>query len=183
MSESDKMPDLRARDCAAWLSRVREMVASKDNRILALRSRFEERLRAPVVSDQRLCMHRSAMLALWQQYEKQEAVLKAETARFVAADKRLKAETARFVAADKRLKAELKIAKSELKNARRALTIAERECCSLKRSSAYRVGMVVTWPARKVWGGIKCLRENGVKYTTKHAIGKVMRIFGSKVKR
>ena len=169
MSESDKMPDLRARDCAAWLSRVREMVASKDNRILALRSRFEERLRAPVVSDQRLCMHRSAMLALWQQYEKQEAVLKAETARFVAADKRLKAE--------------LKIAKSELKNARRALTIAERECCSLKRSSAYRVGMVVTWPARKVWGGIKCLRENGVKYTTKHAIGKVMRIFGSKVKR
>ncbi|MGN0854734.1 MAG: glycosyltransferase [Kiritimatiellia bacterium] len=30
----------------------------------------------------------------------------------------------------------------------------------------------------KVWGGVKCLRENGVKYTAKHAAGKVLRRIG-----
>ena len=54
----------------------------------------------------------------------------------------------------------------------------ESEIKSLKSSTAYRVGMVVTWPARKVRGGIKCLRENGIKYTAKHFVGKVARTFG-----
>ena len=72
-------------------------------------------------------------------------------------------------------------AKAELKKARRALKIAERECCNLKRSSAYRIGMVVTCPARMVRDGIRCLRENGVKYTLRHAIGKVLRKCGSKI--
>ena len=56
----------------------------------------------------------------------------------------------------------------------------DREVWSLKRSFAYRVGMFVTFPARKARGGVKCLRENGLKYTAKHAIGKVVRLFGSK---
>lgn len=59
---------------------------------------------------------------------------------------------------------------------------AKREVSSLKTSEAYRVGMFVTWPARKAWGGVKCLRENGVKYTAKHAVGKVLRVFGSNCK-
>ena len=42
--------------------------------------------------------------------------------------------------------------------------------------------MVVTWPARKAWGGVKCLRENGLKYTAKHAAGKMLRKLGSKSK-
>ena len=54
----------------------------------------------------------------------------------------------------------------------------EREVADLKASEAYRVGMFVTWPLRKAWGGVKCLRENGVKYTVKHAVGKVLRLFG-----
>ncbi|MBR1922051.1 MAG: glycosyltransferase [Kiritimatiellae bacterium] len=58
----------------------------------------------------------------------------------------------------------------------------EREVAGLKASEAYRVGMFVTWPARKAWGGVKCRKENGLKYTVKHAIGKVLRLFGSKVK-
>ena len=58
----------------------------------------------------------------------------------------------------------------------------EREVCALKASESYRVGMIVTWPARKAWGGVKCLRENGVKYTAKHAVGKVLRVCGSKCK-
>ena len=53
---------------------------------------------------------------------------------------------------------------------------------TLHNSEAYRVGMFVTWPARKVYGGIKCLRENGVKYTVKHTIGKVLCKFGSMCK-
>lgn len=60
--------------------------------------------------------------------------------------------------------------------------ICSKEVLALKSSEAYRVGMFVTWPARKVYGGIKCLRENGVKYTFKHTIGKVLRKFGSKCK-
>ncbi len=52
------------------------------------------------------------------------------------------------------------------------------EVAALKASEAYRVGMAVTWPARKVWGGVKCLRENGPAYTVKHFLGKVARRLG-----
>lgn len=56
------------------------------------------------------------------------------------------------------------------------------EISRLRNSESYRVGMFVTWPARKAWGGVKCLRENGLKYTVKHAAGKVLRTFGSTCK-
>ena len=52
------------------------------------------------------------------------------------------------------------------------------EIRALKASAAYRVGMIVTWPARKAWGGVKCLRENGIKYTVRHFVGKVVRALG-----
>lgn len=58
---------------------------------------------------------------------------------------------------------------------------ARSEAAALKKAFAYRVGTVVTWPARKAWGGIRCLRENGLKYTAKHVIGKVLRLLGAKV--
>ena len=54
----------------------------------------------------------------------------------------------------------------------------QKEISELHKSQAYRTGMAITWPARKVWGGIKCLRENGIKYTAKHFVGKVARSFG-----
>ena len=38
--------------------------------------------------------------------------------------------------------------------------------------------MFVTFPARKVWGGIKCIRENGLMYTAKHIVGKTARAVG-----
>ena len=63
---------------------------------------------------------------------------------------------------------------------KREILATKREVQGLKRSEAYRVGMLVTWPARKTWGGVKCLRENGVKYTLRHAIGKILRKCGSK---
>ena len=52
----------------------------------------------------------------------------------------------------------------------------------LKNSFSYRVGLIVTWPLRKLYGGVKCFKENGMKYTVKHFIGKVARKCGSKVK-
>ena len=57
-----------------------------------------------------------------------------------------------------------------------------REVCSLKESESYCLGLFLTWPLRKGWGGIKCLRENGFQYTIRHVIGKILRLFGSKVK-
>lgn len=57
-----------------------------------------------------------------------------------------------------------------------------RELRSLGTSEAYRVGMFVTWPARKAWGCVRCMRENGVKYTVKRSAGKALRLFGAKCK-
>ena len=54
----------------------------------------------------------------------------------------------------------------------------QKEVAALKASESYRVGMLVTWPARKTWGGVKCLRENGLRYTAKHLVGKVARKLG-----
>lgn len=44
----------------------------------------------------------------------------------------------------------------------------------------YSATFSVKWPVRKAWGGSKYLRENGAKYTAKHAAGKVLRRFDSK---
>ena len=65
-------------------------------------------------------------------------------------------------------------AQAELKACRRDLT-------DLRRSTAYRMWMAGTWPVRKMGGGVKCLRENGFRYTVKHLAGKVLRLLGSKV--
>ena len=66
----------------------------------------------------------------------------------------------------------------EIQAYRKKIQRCESEIAALKSSESYRVGMAVTWPARKAWGGIKCLRENGVKYTVKHAVAKALRLFG-----
>lgn len=41
----------------------------------------------------------------------------------------------------------------------------------------YSATFPVKWPVRKAWGGVKCLRENGAKYTAKHAASKVLHRF------
>ena len=66
----------------------------------------------------------------------------------------------------------------QIASLKRRLSRCQREISELHKSQAYRVGMVVTWPARKAWGGIKCLRENGIKYTAKHFVGKLARALG-----
>jgi glycosyltransferase involved in cell wall biosynthesis len=46
------------------------------------------------------------------------------------------------------------------------------EIKSLKLSESYRLGLFLTWPARKIWSVIKRLRKNGFAHTAKHAAGK-----------
>ena len=65
---------------------------------------------------------------------------------------------------------------------RRTVSSFKREVTELKQSESYRVGMFLTWPMRKIWRGMKCLRENGFAYTIKHAVGKGLRLCGSKIK-
>lgn len=98
---------------------------------------------------------------------------------------KLEVETASIMAmksrlvADERSRAEML---SKLKKSSLICRGLQAEVNALKASESYRVGMFVTWPARKAWGGVKCLRENGIKYTVKHAAGKVLRLFGSTCK-
>lgn len=54
----------------------------------------------------------------------------------------------------------------------------DREIEALKASEAYRTGMFITYPARKVWGGVKCVRDNGIRYMVKHLVGKIARRMG-----
>ena len=67
---------------------------------------------------------------------------------------------------------------SQIASLKRKLARCQKEISELHKSQAYRVGMVVTWPVRKAWGCVKCLRENGIKYTAKHLVGKLARAFG-----
>lgn len=53
---------------------------------------------------------------------------------------------------------------------KRARLSLSREVSALKSATAYRVGMFVTWPARRVYRGLKCWKENGLKYTLRRLI-------------
>ena len=61
---------------------------------------------------------------------------------------------------------------SALQNAYRHSDNSEmtEEVESLKQSEAYRVGMVVTYPLRKVWATVKYLRSNGFAYAVKRIL-------------
>ena len=52
------------------------------------------------------------------------------------------------------------------------------EVAALHGSESYRAGLFVTWPARKAWGVVTRLRENGIGYTVRHFVGKVVRALG-----
>ena len=104
-------------------------------------------------------------------------------ARMVAAEKNLRAKVVELRRYDRDYKelAALKTAQDaslvqsqrEVSRLKQKVMSLEEKSLALERSEAYNVGMAVTWPARRAWGGVKCLRENGLKYTIKHAIGKV----------
>ncbi|MCQ2262531.1 MAG: glycosyltransferase [Bacteroidales bacterium] len=52
----------------------------------------------------------------------------------------------------------------------REIVAINKEVHELKFSEAYRVGMFVTWPARRAYRMIKCYRENGLKYTLRRLV-------------
>lgn len=53
---------------------------------------------------------------------------------------------------------------------KKASCALSREVAALKSATAYRVGMFVTWPARRAYRMVKCWRENGLKYTLRRLI-------------
>lgn len=50
-----------------------------------------------------------------------------------------------------------------------------REINALKSSTSYRIGLTVTYIPRKIRGGYRCLRENGLIYTVVHLFKKIGR--------
>lgn len=51
---------------------------------------------------------------------------------------------------------------------KRQLHSAQAELEKIRRSRAYRIGRCITWPVRKLRGGIRCVKENGWHYTVSH---------------
>lgn len=80
------------------------------------------------------------------------------------------------------VRADLRDCQDRLAKLSRSVNSFGKNVSSQKKCFGCLVMKFVTWPARKVYGGIKCLRENGVKYTIKHTMGKVLRKFESKCK-
>ena len=69
-----------------------------------------------------------------------------------------------------RLKSELSVVEGKLRRAQSDFKREVRETVALKTSAAYRVGMFVTWPARRAYRMFKCYRENGLKYALRKLI-------------
>ena len=96
-------------------------------------------------------------------------------------DQRIKLADERAAAFEKTkitLNTKLKLVENIRQSSMRTVERLKQEIETLHDSEAYRTGMFVTWPARKAWGCIKCLRENGIKYTAKHFVGKIARTLG-----
>lgn len=64
---------------------------------------------------------------------------------------------------------------NQLVQTRKQLAAAQTELRKLRATRAWRIGRAVTFLPRKAKGGIKCLRENGLRYTLRRAVKKVLR--------
>lgn len=64
---------------------------------------------------------------------------------------------------------------NQLVQTRKQLAAAQTDLRKLRATRAWRIGRAVTFLPRKAKGGIKCLRENGLCYTLRRAVKKVLR--------
>ena len=156
------MCDVLHNGIAAMRNRIgtlRQQVAVKDKQLLADKEVIAKADAASAEQEKKLAAANA-------EHEKKLAAANAEYARKLAA---ANAEHEKKLAAAKsesdklrknRDEAERKNRETQraLNNVRQAAARASDEISQLKRSEAYRVGMVLTWPARKMWrviGGIK----------------------------
>ena len=72
-----------------------------------------------------------------------------------------------------KLRRQERAAKQEAQRQRQTMRAMPEEIDALKSSTAYRVGMAVTFLPRKVYRGIRCFKENGLKYTIKRIFEKL----------
>lgn len=80
--------------------------------------------------------------------------------------KQYNSKTSRFRKDNAALQAKCK----KLAAANKKLTAANKK---LKSGLSYRLGRALTWVPRKIRGAIKCLKQHGLAYTCKRAIGKL----------
>ena len=64
---------------------------------------------------------------------------------------------------------------AQLQKTRKQLAAAQNEIKKVHSTTAWRIGRLITFIPRKVKGGLKCLRDNGVRYTLRRAIKKVLK--------
>ena len=50
---------------------------------------------------------------------------------------------------------------------------AEKTARRLENSNSYKLGRFLSYPYRKIKGGLRCLREHGLGYTTKRIVTKI----------
>lgn len=63
----------------------------------------------------------------------------------------------------------------QLNTTKRQLAAAQAELKKIHATTAWRIGRLITFIPRKLKGGIKCLRDNGVRYTLRRAIKKALK--------
>ena len=73
----------------------------------------------------------------------------------------------------KRQEKELERQKQELERKNKILKRQKKEVEAMKKSLSYRLGRALTWLPRKIRGGIRCLKENGFRYTCRRLLQKL----------
>lgn len=124
------------------------------------------------VRDKESSLHRMLVFALAERHVALTKIKTLEKSWRIAVDTAdtLKKDVAKIGGEVGRLTAKVKTA--SVSQHRDECEIASLKCeiSSLKGSEAYRVGMFVTWPARRVYRMFKCYRENGFRYTLRRLV-------------
>ena len=159
---------------------LRQQVNVKDKQLLADKEAIAKATAASAELEKKLLADKEAIAkatAASAEMEKKLLAAKAENDRILSAanaewDKKLrsvKAEADKLRGACDVAKRRDREAQQALSKVRLAAARAENEVSLLKHSEAYRVGMVITWPARKIWRLIGRIKElAGNKRTLKH---------------
>lgn len=61
----------------------------------------------------------------------------------------------------------------QLKDCEKKYNALNKEYCAVTSSFSFRLGRALTWLLRKLRGGVRCLKENGMKYTVKLLLKKI----------
>lgn len=63
------------------------------------------------------------------------------------------------------------------------LKCAQKELRDIRNSASYKIGRIITFLPRKIWGGFQCIKEHGIIYTIRLALTKISTIRKTTIKR